>query len=250
MANQKSFIKIKGTLGGLTFYKSRDGHLIREKGGIDAKRMKTDPAFRRTRENGAEFGAACKAGKTMRLGLRSLLRQASDGRVGSRIVSNMMRIKNLDATSHRGKRTVTLGFQSPEAKAIFLNFNFNVRSSLDSVLGASYFVDPITHEIHFPELTPMLDVHIPEGASHFSLQGAVSLLDFETGETRIAVSPEEIYEVDDNTTASLDLIPAGVPSGSGTQMDLLLLQFYQEVNGVKYPLRNGVYNALTVVGMG
>lgn len=60
MARQKGIIKLKGTIGDITFYKTQDGHLAREKGGIDASRIKSDPAFQRTRENGSEFGRAGK----------------------------------------------------------------------------------------------------------------------------------------------------------------------------------------------
>ena len=32
MARQKGIIKLKGTIGDITFYKTQDGHLAREKG--------------------------------------------------------------------------------------------------------------------------------------------------------------------------------------------------------------------------
>lgn len=63
MAKQKGIIKLDGTIGGITFYKSQDGYLAREKGGVSAEKIATDPAFQRTRENGEEFGRAGKAGK-------------------------------------------------------------------------------------------------------------------------------------------------------------------------------------------
>lgn len=63
MARQKGIIKLKGTIGDITFYKSQDGYLTREKGGVEASRIASDPAFQRTRENGAEFGRAGKAGR-------------------------------------------------------------------------------------------------------------------------------------------------------------------------------------------
>jgi len=63
MAKQAGIIKLKGTIGDIAFYKSRDGHMARLKGGIDKKRIATDTAFQRTRENGAEFGRAGKSGK-------------------------------------------------------------------------------------------------------------------------------------------------------------------------------------------
>ena len=43
--------------------------MARLKGGIDKKRIATDPAFQRTRENGAEFGRAGKGGKLLRSSL-------------------------------------------------------------------------------------------------------------------------------------------------------------------------------------
>ena len=66
MARQKGLIKLKGTMGDITFYRTADGYMAREKGGISAERMRTDPAFQRTRENMAEFGRAGKAGKVLR----------------------------------------------------------------------------------------------------------------------------------------------------------------------------------------
>ena len=60
MARQKGLIKLDGTIGGITFYKSKDGYLAREKGGVCADRIAKDPNFQRTRENGEEFGRACE----------------------------------------------------------------------------------------------------------------------------------------------------------------------------------------------
>jgi len=55
MARQKGIIKLKGTIGDITFYKTQDGHLAREKGGIDASRIKSDPAFQRTSPKDVRF---------------------------------------------------------------------------------------------------------------------------------------------------------------------------------------------------
>jgi len=78
MAKQTGIIRLKGTIGGISFYKTADGHLAREKGGVDASRIKNDPAFQRTRENGAEFGAAGRGGKTLRNAIRVLLQNAKE----------------------------------------------------------------------------------------------------------------------------------------------------------------------------
>jgi len=113
MARQKGILKIEGTIGGMTFYKSKDGHLIREKGGVSADKIANDPAFQRTRENGREFGNAGTSGKVLRDTIRNLMMTASDGRVTSRLTKVMMGIIKEDTTSLRGDRNVGVGITSP-----------------------------------------------------------------------------------------------------------------------------------------
>ena len=48
MARQKGLIKLDGTIGGITFYKSQDGYLAREKGGVDGDRIANDPNFQKS----------------------------------------------------------------------------------------------------------------------------------------------------------------------------------------------------------
>jgi len=48
MAKQMGIIPLKGTIGNITFYQSKAGHLARGKGGLNADRIATDPAFVRT----------------------------------------------------------------------------------------------------------------------------------------------------------------------------------------------------------
>ena len=49
MPKQRGIIKLDGTIGDITFYRTKDGYMAREKGGVSAERMQTDPAFERTR---------------------------------------------------------------------------------------------------------------------------------------------------------------------------------------------------------
>ena len=85
MARQKGLIKLDGTIGGITFYKTQDGYLAREKGGVDGDRIANDPNFQRTRENGAEFGAAGKAGRMLRTAFRNVLASSADNRMVGRL---------------------------------------------------------------------------------------------------------------------------------------------------------------------
>ena len=92
MAKQKGIIKLKGTIGDITFYKSKDGYLAREKGGVDASRIANDPNFQRTRENGEEFGTAGKAGKMLRTSMRVLIQNVADSRIVGRLTQEMVKV--------------------------------------------------------------------------------------------------------------------------------------------------------------
>lgn len=246
MARQKGIIKLTGKIGDLAFYKSQDGYLAREKGGIEADRIKNDPAFVRTRENNAEFATSAGSGKVLRDAIRPMMQNASDGRVISRLTKVMTQIKNLDAASIRGKRNVGVGIQTPEAKALLKGFNFNIKAILGSILFNPFAVDVATGVITLDGLVPTNEVSATPGATHITLRGAWAKVDFATGEANV----EETNAVNlpiDATATNVVLTPAAAPSGAGTDLYFLMIEFFQEVNGAQYVLKNGAYNALTIV---
>jgi len=134
MAKQKGIIKLDGTIGGITFYKStQDGYLAREKGGVSAEKIANDPAFQRTRENGEEFGRAGKAGKLLRNAIRAMLQNASDSRMVGRLTQKMVEVIQEDATNPRGQRNVIDG----EAE-LLEGFEFNISGKLGTTLYAPF----------------------------------------------------------------------------------------------------------------
>ncbi|HAT64297.1 MAG TPA: hypothetical protein DCS66_06805, partial [Flavobacteriaceae bacterium] len=65
MAKNKSFIKLEGTLDGLTFYQKDGESFVKTKGGISRDRILNDQNFKRTRENMQEFSGCAKTGKAV-----------------------------------------------------------------------------------------------------------------------------------------------------------------------------------------
>lgn len=246
MARQKGIIKLKGTIGDITFYKSSDGYLAREKGGVDANRIATDPAFQRTRENGAEFGRAGKAGKILRIALRALLLNSADGRMVGRLTQRMMKVIQADAINERGLRNVIDG----EAE-LLTGFEFNIRGKLGTSLYAPFqtAIDRVTGAItvDIPSFIPLNMVVAPTGTTHFKIISGGAEIDFE----------EETYVVENSETAILpwSSVPTAVinhvntvTANSTKPLFLALgIEFYQEVNGQMYPLKNGAYNPLSLV---
>ncbi|MBT8260767.1 MAG: hypothetical protein KJN82_05595 [Bacteroidia bacterium] len=246
MAKLKSLIKIEGTLDDLTFYKGKEGYLVKTKGGISSNRIKNDPAFIRTRENGAEFGHSAKSGKQLRRAILDLIVDAKDNRVTSRLTQAMSRTKNEDTTSARGERKVAIGLATPEGKLVLKGFEFNDRAFLSNVLISDYTLDTTTGEVQISDFTPNMDLNAPDGATHVSFRSGFLNLDFTTEEKELQLSPELNLSIDDSTT-TVTLTPLAVPTGTGFAFYFLKTAFFQEINSVQYPLNNGAFNALKLI---
>lgn len=247
MAKQKSANKLRGTLGDITYYKSRhDGFLAREKGGVDGTRIKTDPRFARTRENGAEFGRGGVAGKLLRNALTQLIATAKDGRMTSRLTKVMVAALKADSTSKRGERTVTKG--KPD---LLVGFEFNDKAHLVTSLRAQYetTIDRGTGKasVDFRSFVPTLALATPQGATHFRLVLGVAEIDFENQVYTSAIQKTTEKTIDENALEGTLLEAAFTANSPLTIFVALGIDFLQEVNGAYYAINNGANNALAIV---
>lgn len=245
MAKQTGIIKLKGTIGDISFYKSGDGHLARAKGGVDGSRIANDPAFQRTRENGSEFGRAGKAGKVIRNAIRVLLENAKDKRVVSRLTTDLLKVVKTDTVNARGERTVQDG-----DFAQMVNFDFNKNAKLGSTLFAQHSTsfDRVTGgaTVSIEAFAPNVRIAAPSGATHYKIVMGAAELDFanETSIFELADSGMQVY--DSPETGVIDLTATLTENSVLPVIAVLGIEFYQEVNGEMYSLRNGAYNALAI----
>lgn len=246
MAQQKGILPLKGTIGNINFYKTKDGYLAREKTSVNKERIANDPAFARTRENGAEFGRAGAAGKVLRTALRSLLLNTADSRMLSRLTREMMKVIQADAVNERGMRNVIDG------EAMLLEgFDFNVNSKLSTSLFAPFTstINRVSGElsISIPSFIPLNMLAAPSGATHFKLVSAGVEIDFENKTYVVAIADSGSLPINSAATAALN-ISHQVTANSTKPLFLVLgIEFYQEVNGNQYSLKNGAFNALSLV---
>lgn len=248
MARQTGIIRLKGTLGGITFYKTTDGHLVREKGGVDKNRIASDPAFQRTRENGAEFGRAGEGGKLVRLATRLLLQNAKDKRVTSRLTQTMVRVVKTDSTNERGSRTISDGDLS-----LINGFEFNLKGKLGTVFFAPYTptLDRVagTLDVEIPVFTPNASIDAPTGTTHFKIVSGLAELDFANNTFVFDQQETAILPWNAQDTALINLFSTVTANSTLPLVQILGVNFFQEVNGEMYPLKNGSYNALSVIGV-
>lgn len=246
MARQKGIIKLEGTIGDISFYKSKDGHLARTKGGVEADRIKNDSTFQRTRENGNEFGRAGKAGKLLRTSIRQYLQKAADSRMVSRLTRDLVKVVKSDPTNVRGERTVMDGDLT-----LLKGFEFNVEGKLGSTFYTSYEVnvDRATGEliVNVPSFSPASAIASPEGASHMKLISAAAAVDFEEEQYQVALSQSDEIELTQADTPLIELINQLPADVTGPLFLVLGIEFSQNINGVSYPLKNGRFNTLALI---
>lgn len=247
MGRQDGIIKINGQVGGIGFYKSKNhGYLVRQKGGITSDRLKTDPAFERTRENGAEFGRAGKAGKVLRIAFRNLMVNAHDGLVSGRLTRALLRVIQQDAVNPRGQRTVQGG-----DPALLAGFEFNQNAKLARTLLVP-FIPTVDREngtlrIVFPDFVPAHMIVAPAGATHFKLISGGAEISFEHGTFVSDTQASDALPLSDQSVA-VPALAHEVTAGTTLPLFLALgIEFYQQVNGTLYPLKNGAHNALALV---
>lgn len=248
MARQKGIIKLKGSIGDVSFYKTQDGYLAREKGGVDKERIKTDPAFQRTRENGAEFGRAGAAGRMLRTALRPLLLRTSDKRVTSRLTREMVKVVKADQVSVRGERNVLDG-----ELELLQGFEFNSNGRLGATMYAPFqpSINRATGEaaVNIPDFIPQNTIAAPQGATHLKLVSAGAMVDFEEETFDLVTSESAEIVIGPQVEAAVNLLNA-LPAASESPLFLAFgVEFYQLVNGSFYPLKNGAYNALSLVAV-
>jgi hypothetical protein len=246
MARQTGIIRLKGTIGGVSFYKTADGHLAREKGGVDGNRIKNDPAFQRTRENGSEFGTAGTGAKLIRNANRILIQSAKDRNTSARLTREVLKVVKTDQTNDRGERQVVEGNME-----LLEGFEFNRRGRLSStffgIFASSFDRVAGEAEIAIDAFQANNTIAAPGGTTHYKIVAGASLVDFNEQTFESASDETSIGPWDGTQVAAITLTMNLTAAATAPAFVVFGIQFYQEVNGQMYVLNNGAYNALQLV---
>lgn len=230
-------------MGGLSGYKTSDGTLIRTKGGGTKEQFMNSASLQRTRENASEFGGAAKAAKVLRNALRTLIANASDSKMVSRLTQQFVAVIKTDEINDRGQRNILdaetemlQGFEF-NAKA---KFSTTVFSKVTSIINRATGVNGVT----FNGMTPSRDIAAPTGTTHIKFMAAATAVDFEQ-ETGESISEESDFLAYTNT--AIEDTDLSLTANSTHPIFVAVgIEFYQQVNGKYYPLNNGAFNALQI----
>lgn len=245
MPKQIGLIRIEGTLGDVTFFRSQDGFMAKQKTVISGQRIKTDRAFQRTRENMSEFGRAGKASKIFRKAFNELIIDAKDRRVTGRLVQLLVKVIQADAVNDRGKRQI-LDAETEMMKGFEFNINGTIRNTLYVTYETS--IDRVTGQcqVQIPSFVAANSIIHPADATHYRFVTGSSAIDFEQEKFTSDFFRSAIEPISNIASAPLTL-STNLPANSTHPLFLMLgIQFFQQINGKYYSYRNGALNALTV----
>lgn len=254
MGRNTSFIKLEGTLDGLTFYEKDGVNFVKKQSKISKSRILNDPAFKRTRENMQEFAGAARAGKAFRQAFGNVVSLMGDTYLSGRLSALMKRI-NRNGSGIRGERPIDVTANSEQLS----NFEFNKKAPFGAIFFPKYEAptfnanrDVATWTI--PDFDVDSFVKSPEGATHFRLVlslGLVSNYEYKAElDEYDPVSPEEngkgITEFSADipvkgSVGAVTTLTADLGYGAAVPATVLALAaigivFYQEVDGKMYEL--------------
>lgn len=245
MAKQTGVITLKGPVGRLSFYKSRNGYLAREKGGVEKSRIMNDPRYARTRENMREFADNATASKLFRDALRPVISKIGDRRLNLRITQFLMQVLKSDEVNIRGDRRVKEGDWN-----LVKDMELNAGSSLGSTLffELQFNDSPAAWEVLLPAFTPQDMIAVPTGASHYKISATGVGLDFDSGTRSLASVSSPVVSVLDPALAQALTVDKTQLSGTHFAF-VLTVEFIQIVNGTEYAINNGAHNAAKVISV-
>ncbi|TDQ19563.1 hypothetical protein DFQ04_1386 [Algoriphagus boseongensis] len=245
MAKQTGVITLEGRVGRLSFYKTKDGYLAREKGGVSKNRIQNDPRFARTRENIREFSDNAKSAKLIRDALRPVISQIGDKRLNQRITQSLMQVLKADDLNVRGDRKVKDGNWD-----LLKDMELNAGSSLGSTLYFELLISnsPSAFSIQLPAFVPRDMVGIPNGATHFKISATGIGVDFDLGTRSIQTANGPVHSVLD-PFSSQSLSVDKTQLGGSHFAFLVSVEFIQIVNGVEYAINNGAHNAAKILAV-
>ncbi|MBL0146063.1 MAG: hypothetical protein IPP48_10085 [Chitinophagaceae bacterium] len=246
MAKQDGIIELRGSIGNITFRRTKHGLSATKKSSLTAERVAKDASFERTREVNNEFKRAGKAAGLTKTAFRLLLQNVKDGSIHYRLLKALMSVITSDSTSDKGKRHVNAGNIN-----LVKGFDFNNNSTLGKTLFAPYSttIDRASGQVDFtlPAFAPRKAINAPAEATHCKIVMAAATIDFTSEQYASNEKETALLPLDMNVVPATTL-QAILPANSISPLLVAAgVQFFMETNGKYYPLKSKAFNPLSIV---
>jgi hypothetical protein len=245
MAKQLGTMKIVGTVGNITYYRSQGKFFARLKTGVSKKRMATDPCFENSRRHAMEFGEAAKAGKLLRLAFRQQMKNIADTKITSRLTKELLTVLRTDPFNEKGERKVADGDVGS-----LTGFDFNQNAKLANILLSPYttMIDRPKGKLKIEvDLTSGLSINAPDAATHFKIISGAAEIDFEDQYQDAACCESDFIALDNSATDKINHVYKVTRNSKNPLFIVLGVVFYQVAQGHQNLLSDKSFNTLGIV---
>lgn len=245
MPKQSGPHKIRGSVDDLTYKKTKDGYVITEKSSLTGDRVRTEARFLLTRQNGSEFGRACRGGGLIRHSISDILKKSKDGNIVIRMVRLLMQIIKADTTNPRGQRNLADGDW-----AQLKDFDFNIHAPMSQTFTAPFTsaIDRTTGivTVTIPPFIPVNKITAPPSATHFKILMAANEYDFANKAYIGDVQQTAALPLDTTATISISQ-DLSISAGSILPVAAVVgIIFLELVNGDYWEMSNHSFNTMAV----
>ncbi|HEY4196952.1 MAG TPA: hypothetical protein VGM63_15525 [Mucilaginibacter sp.] len=205
---------------------------------------KAAPTLERIRENNAEFGNACRAGKIIRRTFKNMASDIADGTIRARLSGILVKVLQTDTTHVCGLRTVQSGNLT-----LIEGFQFNGSMPFETVLSVAPVVNIERSDgkcfFNLPCFVPAKAIMAPRGTTHFKILVEASEIDFakEINTPDSQYTPE--LPIDNKLTEPINMQLQFAPGSTHPIIIAAGVVFYQLFNEEMYLLRS--YRAMKIV---
>lgn len=170
--------KIKGLLGGLSYFENEFGSQVKEKGGPTEWHIKHQKSYKNALRNAEEWKRATAGAKLLRAAMGGLRNGVKSMRLSGRMNGPMLQAIKADPVHDWGERMISYGDLSA-----LVGFEFNHRLSLEDALPLNvehcYTVEADKISLQLPAFRLRKKKGLPPDATHYRLVSGVIMVDFD-----------------------------------------------------------------------
>ena len=230
MARQAGDLILEGKIGGLSFYISKFGPLVRTIGTVSKERFHNDPKLARRKAAALDFGYASSLGKLLRVAVGNCCPLAEVGTTNQRLNAVLRPAVKLDTDHAMGERriigdnaAVLQNFNWQDEEPVHLRVHVPLIATLDPIAG--------TASLDIDAIVPNKDLRMGPTVSRVDISLVIAAVTRETKE-RVSACDVAGLDVAGDSPVSISL-RCGLPAGSGSVWIAGIgVQGYEEQKGV------------------
>jgi len=248
MARQDGNIIIRGSLGNLTFRRTKHGAIVQVKSKLNKEQFMTDPRFKNSRGSSNEFTIAGKGAGTLTRMFGAAIEHCCDNLVQSRLTRRLQKVIYADEVSKKGERNLLMG----DIK-LLNDFWWNRNVHISTILGVRWKlnVDRETGEVtfHIPSFLPKKALRGGSAPSHYRIIASTAEVDWRESDRVAEMEMTDYLEWNKKVSEPFNPVLKITKGSKVPIVSCLAIRWYVKVAGEMNELRDMRYNTAGIVGV-